>query len=400
MNIKNTFRRLRRSITACNDQALLALVAVANELQLSAPAEAGADASVWMRVAKFGNYPQRIVYNDGSTRDIIQVVDRQGAEEMVDRFRSMINVLAHLRRGLPVYEGHPDDPVWRAANAGAQQVARGRVKELQVREDGPWMRVAFEPALANALRSDTPPFSAHSPRWNMLPMEGKPDHFRVVQLLSVGLTNDPNLSDNAIAINAAPPAAAPSRDLPTEAAPEPKPKTNMDKAILQRLGLAAEATDEQIATAINAALDERDTAKTDLTAANQRATDAQAAADQAMTAAINTALDDAVQTGRITTAARPKWEAALKVDFDSESAKLKTLMPAVNTANKVADVANRRGEGSEALSPAPNPIEAINCEVRAFAREHGLDLSNTDQYAQAHNAVRAAKPELFDAKAG
>jgi hypothetical protein len=114
-------------VSAINDTAAAALAAIGavNEKL---------GAQDWIRITPFGEFPNKVG---------LQVLDRTAADAMVGSFNSMGTKLATLWQGLPIYEGHPDDPEWQKKNPGVRAVAVGRVKELQVRDDGLYGRVAF-----------------------------------------------------------------------------------------------------------------------------------------------------------------------------------------------------------------------------------------------------------------
>lgn len=350
----------------------------------------------WVRVAEWGEYPAVICGPRGQRFRGAQLVDPEGAAEMVRGFNSLLTKVAHLGRGLPIWEGHPDDPAWKRENPEAGPRAVGRIKELEVRSDGPWMRVALNSIGMELLGGDAPAYSAHSPKFGMAETPVRPGIYRVVALHNTGLTNFPNIPGNAIGINEESPGS------PHEAAPaEPKPTTRtMKPKLLQLLGLMPEASDEAIATAVNSIITERDAAlaaKTaldgQLTAANERATTLEGTLGALRIQAAEPLLASAINDGRITEADRPKWLEALNTDWEGESAKLGKLMPltALNTQDRVGDLGARKAEAATG-----GGITAINAAMAAHAKEHRLDLRKGGDYDTIYLAVKAAKPELFE----
>ncbi len=105
-----------------------------------------------------------------------QIVDEESA-------RSMKRAAAWKSlTGIPIYIGHPDD-------GGKKTPAVGRVKRICRTKGGiavvaEYSKAAYEQIVGGKYR-------AMSPRWQMKPLgNGK---FRPVKLISVGLTNNPNI---------------------------------------------------------------------------------------------------------------------------------------------------------------------------------------------------------------
>lgn len=381
-------------ITSINTVAAKTVAVIMNTC-VNAISLSGDERETWVRLGKWGEYPGAINLPGGAQRKANQVLDREGAEQMKKTFYSAINQIAHLGKGLPIYEGHPDEPRWRKLNPNVPTNAVGRIKDIEIREDGPYVRTVFNARGAALIGGDAPELSAHSPRFTMAAMPGQPEKFRIVGVLSLGLTNDPNMPDTAISLNE-------STDNPPEADPvQPQQETNMklNTDIMKRLGLNPEASEDATATAVNTVLSEREqltgditSTKEKLTSANERITSLKKEADKFRDLAVDTTLTTAINSGRITEADKPKWDAALKADFDGEKSKLDALMPtSINTEDKLGNLAKRKGEQNS----AGTGITAINSAVAAFAKENNLDLTNGADYSTAFSAVQEAKPELF-----
>ncbi|MDR2664512.1 MAG: phage protease [Puniceicoccales bacterium] len=140
----------------------------------------------WLKLVDYGEYAHRLG---------VQVVDREGAVAMADRFHSLWARLARRFRGVPVYVGHPDDSEFRGQVGHSDTRAYGWVQRLDARENGLWIRVRWSPAGRQLLEGAHYKFL--SPRWEMERRDGDRLHPRV--LLSVGLTNSPNMALEAIA---------------------------------------------------------------------------------------------------------------------------------------------------------------------------------------------------------
>lgn len=348
----------------------------------------------WIRVAPYGEHRNKVG---------LQVFDRPGAEAMVKAFNSMETRLSTLFRGLPIYEGHPDDDSWKRQNPGVKVAAVGRVKKLEAREDGLWAVPAWNESGERLVRGTAPAYSAQSPHWGMLPVTGRPKTFRPVELWSLGLTNQPNITGTYLGIN--------ETDTPT-------PMKELLIKLLAALGLtvAADASDEAIITAATEALAktaglnkseaELATAKPKLEAAANEITALKGQVEDLTTkhtAAINSVaaertaragivITSAINEGRLTEAQRVDFTAQLvaSTDFAAKAGEIGQLKKAINTTSKLGDLGNRKGES--AVDGAK--ISAIN---EAVAKKQAGGLSD---YTAAYLAVKKEQPALFAASNG
>ena len=385
-----------RLVSACNDSPLIRAIGAINE------AIGTAD---WVRIAPYGEFPNEVG---------LQVVDRAGAEKMVAAFNTAVEKAANLWRGLPIYEGHPDEPAWLKQNPGYKRVAVGRVKELQARDDGLYGRVAFNDQGNALVRGDAPAYEAHSPRWGMagITHRGK-SACHPEALYSLGLTNTPNIPGTQLGLNEQPDEFPPAM------------KSNLI-ALLAALGRpvadAAAVTDEQLAAAVNEATpvataavtasnelpgvkQKLTSAETELAAAKLKLTSAETSLQtatneaatlrtslaEARTARAEAVLTVAVNEGRITPAQRAEWLGkftATNADFAAVQGELTKLKKAVNTQSHVANLGARKAEATA----SSEKVAAIN---EAVAKKEKEGLSHFDAY----QAVRKAQPELFTAAA-
>ena len=109
----------------------------------------------------------------------MQVVDEESARKMKRAAAWSAAV------GIPIYVGHPDDE-------GIRAKAVGRIKRICPTNDGIAVVAAYpQKTYEKIVRGE---FSAMSPRWRMQKLgDGR---YRPVKLLSVGLTNNPNISES------------------------------------------------------------------------------------------------------------------------------------------------------------------------------------------------------------
>jgi hypothetical protein len=120
----------------------------------------------------------------------VQRVDRSAAEAMVAQFNSFRGRLGRLFGGVPFYVGHPDLP---GASEIVDRKAYGWIAEIETREDGLYGRVKWSDAGRELLRNAH--FKFYSPYWEAREIGSENGHrvFRPVALISVGLTNQPNI---------------------------------------------------------------------------------------------------------------------------------------------------------------------------------------------------------------
>lgn len=354
------------------------------------------------RLSPYGEFP----VDDVKGKQIIQVVDRQAGETLAANYGSLVGKLATFFRGIPIYEGHADDAAWREKNPGHRASAVGRIKSIEVEDDGIYVTSVLNSDGVTLLDGDAPKYTGHSPYWRLSAIPGRPGHFRPILLWSDALTNTPNIMHNTVALNGLDGVDEEySPDAGDESGESEKPENTDDMKLtpeaLQALGFApdAETTAEDISAAIVQMHGDKATAEADkataegtATAANSRLTLVETELNLVRGTAVDTVITEAINSGRITEADKPAWTTALNTSFASESAKLKNLMPVLNTENKVKDLGGRR---EAQFTDAANAAGRITQEVTAYAAEKGINITTAEGWTKAYDACRAAKPELF-----
>lgn len=277
--------------------------------------------------------------------------------------------------------GHPDVPG--LENEYPDKRAYGWIEELVAKEDGLYGRVKWSDSgkelLANAH------YKFLSPFWNAETVqEGGKKYFRPVELVSVALTNKPNLPVNPLAN-------------------EERKENTMERAILiALLGLANEATDEQIKTAITnnkqAAVTQAEAAtalSNEKTAHGSTKSNLELQLANARTELANhkkgrieLMVDSAIKEGRVPVANRGQWIADLETDFVGKSAALANEKVTVPTQSKTGAMGNRRDPVALANE------QAINRQVRALMNEK---TAKGMAYDDAWALVQQERPELFKA---
>ncbi len=393
-----------RFINAINSATVRAINAVSGVFQeLSLPE---GETTLRYRLSPYGTFP----VDDVSGNLIYQVVDRKAGETMAINFGSLSSKLATFFRGIPIYEGHADDPGWAAANPGHRASAVGRIKSIECEDDGIYVTSVINSDGKALLSGDAPKYSGHSPHWRLSPIAGQPDHFSPVLLWSDALTNSPNILANTIALNSLQGVTDdPSPDAEANAAgatENPTPETDTMKLTaeaLAALGFAPDATPspEEISAAIvtmcDAAAKEDAAEPPDAAEATSQATNSRLGVLETelraiRAEAVESAVTDAINTGRITAAERPAWVTALNASYITEKAKLDSLVPVLNTRSRVPDLGNRR---DGLCIDAANAASRITDGVRAFAAGNAIDISTAEGWTRAYDTCRATNPDLF-----
>ncbi|MFA5257906.1 MAG: phage protease [Opitutales bacterium] len=143
-----------------------------------------------IRIVEYGEHP----HPKG-----LQRVSFEVAQRLEQGFHSLRGRLARRFGGLPVFVGHPDDPDFAGRPGHGDSRAHAWIVDLRAQPDGlyallRWSRTGRE-FVENAN------YKFFSPRWVM---RGVGDGvFEPVRLISVGLTNTPNIPGEAIS-NCAP----------------------------------------------------------------------------------------------------------------------------------------------------------------------------------------------------
>ena len=144
------------------------------------------DSEGWVQLAPFGDFGNV----DGKGNRVIQRFQKPDAETIVNEFNSLLATPQRLL-GLPWYIGHPDHARFKGQHTDSK--AYGRVKKLEVRDDGLYANVRFGVAGKQLVEDEA--FHGHSVNWRAVPTgtDQGMTVFRPVALKSVGFTNDPQI---------------------------------------------------------------------------------------------------------------------------------------------------------------------------------------------------------------
>lgn len=305
--------------------------AVANALDPSEAIDFSDSAHGWFKISPYGVFR-------GKTPGRPQTVSLDNATAMMEEFNSVLGKLGRSFRGVPIYHGHPDvDPeIW------PDDRRIGKITQLQARTDGLWGLAEW-----NSIGQENKAegwWIYPSPRWDA--PAGK-NSFEPDRLISIGLTNTPRIVESEPVFNSL-----------TE---NETNTTTMDPQLIrEKLGLAPEATDEEVLAkldSLTAAATEKEAMAPELENAKTALADETAKKDE-LACSLSTAesnivslreahnnsiLDLATREGRITAADRPTWAARLASENrEQEINSLKAIAPKLNTT--AIHLGDRRGE--------------------------------------------------------
>lgn len=352
--------------------------------------------SGWLKLADYGDWPH--------ARGI-QRLSREAAGRMCEYFKSLRGRLARRFGGLPVYIGHPDDPGF-AGNSGHDDTrAYAWIADMQDRDDGLYVLPRWSQAgrelLANAF------YKFLSPRWAMRHLEA--DIYEPVRLISIGLTNQPNIPGETIANELRPhpsvePTGTDDDERPDETedredpAPEARPVEALD--VLELLGVDPEgdwreACRELAANARRWQKEGAELADTnaELSAENERfyrianesertRTHSQEAFANERRARISLLLDHALLRGRILPHERETWERGLEADFDTGLRELCNAECALHTQPRTRELGRRA------------PLVQMRRDFLALVNER-IDSTGED-FTTAWSALKRDRPDLYD----
>ena len=321
--------------------------AVANALDPSEAIDFSETADGWFKISPYGTFRGKVPGRP-------QTVAQDNAAAMVSEFNSVLGKLGRAFRGVPIYHGHPDvDPeIW------PDDRRIGKITQLEARADGLWGLAEW-----NSIGQENKAegwWIFPSPRWDA--PAGK-SSFAPDRLISIGLTNTPRIAESEPVFNSL---------LTTEN------NTIMDPQLIrEKLGLAPEATDEEVLAkldSITAAATEKETVATELentkTEKDQMAcsiTGKETEITNLREAHNNALLDLATRDGRITAADRPAWEARLSgANREQEINSLAAITPKLNTA--AINLGDRRSE----RGAADTLREDVSNAVAKLQKDGGL----------------------------
>lgn len=331
----------------------------------------------WLRLAEYGDWPH--------ARGV-QRFTRSSADRMAAYFKSLRGRLARRFGGLPVFIGHPDDPTFAGQSGHDDTRAYAWIADMDAREDGLYVLPRWSQAgrelLGNAF------YKFLSPRWAMRHLDG--DVFEPVRLISIGLTNQPNIPGEAIANE--------EKVVMENHDTMERPVEALD--VLELLGVDPEG-DWQAACrdlAANAQRWEQEAASLslgneELTAENERFYRIACESDRRRenvevqfanerNARIDLLLDHAMLRGRILPHERETWQRGLEADFETG------LHELANTACTLQTQPRTQGLGRRA------PLVQKRRDFLALVNER--TETTGEDFASAWSATKRERPDLYE----
>ena len=354
--------------------------------------ETAKDGGEWLLASRYGVYGNKLGR---------QKVSKAIAEKLVAAFEkekaAAINEQGTFE-GLPVFVGHPDvDP-----QKYPDHRRYGSILGMEARDKGLFVRVAWNDLGTH--NKEQKHFVYPSVAWEI---EDHGDGTVTPScLVSVGLTNRPNMRDVPAWVN-----EAPAEEMPSNESTD-NPETTTDMKLMQRLrellALTDTATEDDILAALEAHFTNSQKQAEDLseaqkmaTAANERATaleaqlatatnernDATAKLLAANEARRDTLIKVAINEGRLTEADKGAVLVAFNEDFDKAVADLEARKKTHDTQS----IGLNGGAARQALRAANEKAELVQVAVNERMSAKGED------YTTAYLAVKKAQPHLFTA---
>jgi hypothetical protein len=389
---------------------------MANAIELGPRGEDG-----FYRLTPYGRHP----YGDGGD---LQVVDQAGGDALVRRFDAANSLFVNMmRKGSghrPIYEGHPDHPVFSSRHGHDNCTIQGEITAIQTRADGIYVKPVWKDAGNELLNSGEKLY--WSPRW-VTTLTGREQDVRIwrpYKLMSAGLTPTPNIM--GCAANSLPKIqtkkkmkliqdilnrlgftepqitafANSAEGAPADTEIESRLGAQLDMAngyfdlqiaLMRALGYADEEIDglrddgatapslEDLVAKMTAAFGTADqanesltTAQAELTTEQERVTALTADLANARQAHATLVVENAIEAGRLPEADRVATITQLteSADMANAIADLEKAEAALPTGSVVDGVGKRKGE----MQDMANARNTFNRKLEDFANAKGIDL--------------------------
>lgn len=385
---KPPFKAFRGVFKAMAINARTALVAIGVATNADVPAISAEAGDGWLLLAPYGDTDYWHEEKPGEWKCYTQVFGQPQAAKMVAAFNATLAKKGARFRGLPIYEGHPDADPKRWTN----ERRFGGVMAMDARADGLYLRAAWNDLGQQNLAQGYLVYPSPAWLYNMRDAK-RTGRIEPDELRSVGLTNSPRIADVDAWTN-------------SDATPDPNAEDTMiNKLLTKILGVAEDATEDQIQTAYNAHFT-GDVTAISLKATATNAETAKGTAEAAKTAAegqvatvtterntarteatrfrdvaVNALLDSAINTGRLTAAERPAFAQQFATNFDAASTALgakKAVLP-----QQQIDV---RRDATGDLSTTSSRRTAFNVRVDELMAERKVSFEQATA-AMRHDAV-------------
>lgn len=317
----------------------------------------------WIQLAPYGETSAPLLMPGGGEKDaveIVQVLNRSAADAIATRFRTAASK--------PNFPGLLIDFDHFSHDTEKSSRAAGWIEAVEARDDGLWGQVRFSASGKTALEGGD--YRLFSPVLGFSPRDYKEGERVVpVALLRGALTNDPRYKGMVPVSNRQESLATTHNEQTTDA-------MDYKSVLIKLLGLLATATDAEIQAAADKKTTESETNKSELLAAQNRATKLEGEL-------IEHDLDKAGLQGDV----RTKAKVLLTKNREDGLAFISALP---NGADGYRVTHNR----GNARPPGAKPAQASKAQQRD-AEVQTYQTQNRCSFDAAWNAVRAGKPDLF-----
>lgn len=130
-----------------------------------------------------------IPFGQHDHKSAMQILDEPSAKEIVANFEAEKKDKGRRFKGLPIYLGHPDDPQMSGPNPDKR--ARGWIREAAVSNEALRLKTDWNALGRGEVEGEEVAY--FSPRWGVRRIANTTRNVRPVHLVSVGLTNEPNI---------------------------------------------------------------------------------------------------------------------------------------------------------------------------------------------------------------
>ena len=286
----------------------------------------------WLCLAAFGEY----THSCG-----VQCLSRESAETMLRAFNSLRSRLERAFAGVPIYIGHPDDAQFLGEPGHTDTRAYGWIRELKIENNALWMLPKWSKAGREILENAF--YKYLSPRWAMRHIEGR--RYEPVKLISVGLTNTPNIQGDAIANEAPAPAVASVRTITCTALGlnEDAEGEAISNALSQVVGKAQRWDEEagEVAEHNESLKQEAEQFCKQALSAENELESLQASFANERRARRELLLESALTNGLILPHEHDVWADRLEDDFDAAANALGEQEPQLHTRSETTDLKSR-----------------------------------------------------------
>lgn len=193
----------------------------------------------WQQIEVSGEHASRLRYPDGTEKPLVQVIDGKALEAIVANFQA--------EAADPYFDGMLVDADHLSHDPDHKTESYAWLMNVEIREGELWGELEWTDLGAAAVHGRR--FKYFSSEYNEADLEEvAPGRVRPLRLAGLALTNRPNNKGGRPITNRA---ANPDDPAGRQPNPTDEPKTKM-KSIAMKLGLAEDATEEDILAAIDA----------------------------------------------------------------------------------------------------------------------------------------------------